>query len=253
MLSTITPMGEASRGNRFRTTATWFILGATLGGVLLGLGAAVLAAIVGAIGLSETTALAFVVALCVLAAAADAQLFGLRIPYHRRQVNELWLDDYRSWVYGGGFGWQIGAGVVTYVMTAAVPLMIVTGVLTASPVAALAIAATFGAARGLAVLLGARLRSSEALYAFHRRFDAAAEPVRNTVIGAQLAIAVTTVAIVAPPAVAAMTAVAALALIGAARARNASASAFRESRVCALAFGCVPEHEREACSSNWSR
>ena len=39
MLSTLTPMGEASRGNRFRTTATWFILGATLGGVVLGLGA----------------------------------------------------------------------------------------------------------------------------------------------------------------------------------------------------------------------
>ncbi len=54
MLSTITPMGEASRGNRFRTTATWFILGATLGGAVLGLGGAVLAAIVHALGISET-------------------------------------------------------------------------------------------------------------------------------------------------------------------------------------------------------
>ena len=33
---------------------------------------------------------------------------GFRLPSHTRQVNEAWLDEYRGWVYGGGFGWQIG-------------------------------------------------------------------------------------------------------------------------------------------------
>src|SRR5882762_8461854 len=33
MLSQLTPVGEASRGYRYRTTAIWFVLGAVLGGV----------------------------------------------------------------------------------------------------------------------------------------------------------------------------------------------------------------------------
>ena len=49
MLSTITPIGERGRNHRYASTAAWFILGATLGGATLGLGAAVLAAGVGAL------------------------------------------------------------------------------------------------------------------------------------------------------------------------------------------------------------
>ena len=44
MLSTITPIGERGRNHRYASTATWFILGATLGGATLGLGAGLLAA-----------------------------------------------------------------------------------------------------------------------------------------------------------------------------------------------------------------
>lgn len=190
MLSTITPMGEASRGNRFRTTATWFILGATLGGFVLGLGAAALAAIVGAIGLSETAALALVVALSVLAAAADAQLFGLRIPYHRRQVNELWLDDYRSWVYGAGFGFQIGLGLATYIMSSGVVLLVALAALTGNPLTALAVGTLFGLVRGLGVLPGARLTSPAKLADFHVRFDARGVQSLYLVIATELFAAV---------------------------------------------------------------
>jgi hypothetical protein len=120
MLSTITPMGEASAATasgRPRHGSS----SATLGGV--GLGAGRGAPRSWAVGLSETKR-SLVVALCVLAAAADAQLFGLRIPYHRRQVNELWLDDYRSWVYSAGFGFQIRLGLATYIMSSAVVLLV---------------------------------------------------------------------------------------------------------------------------------
>ena len=79
MLSTITPLGEQGRGNRFRSTAIWFILGATLGGATLGLGAALLAAVIGAIGVTTTTALALSAMLASAAAIADAGLFGIRI------------------------------------------------------------------------------------------------------------------------------------------------------------------------------
>ena len=162
-------------------------------------------------------ALALVVALSFFAAAIDAHLFGFGPPFLRRQVNEDWLSNYRAWVYGGGFGWQIGAGVTTYVMTAAVPLMIVVGALSANPWAAVAIGAGFGLARGLAVLMGARLHSPAALSRFHRRFDAWGEPVRQAAIGVQLAVAVMAAWIVAPIVVAGAVSVAAVALLASAR------------------------------------
>ena len=116
---------------------------------------------------------------------ADAGLGGLRTPGHIRQVNEDWLERYRSWVYGAGFGWQIGVGLATYIMTAAVYLTVVLAALTGRPLVALAIGCLFGLARGLAILLGARITSPAALVAFHRRFDALGEPVRRAVIVVQ--------------------------------------------------------------------
>jgi hypothetical protein len=88
-------------------------------------------------------------------------------------------------------------------MTAAVPLLIVVGALTGSWAAALALGTGFGVLRGLAVLLGVRLRTPTALRAFHRRFAAAAEPVRRAVIDVQLAVAVVAAWIATPAPVAA--------------------------------------------------
>ena len=207
MLSTITPLGEQGRGNRFGVTATWFVLGATLGGLTLGLGAALLAAIVGLLGISATTALAVGGVLAVLAAAADAHLFGIAVPYHRRQVNEYWLDDYRPWVYGGGFGWQIGVGFATYIMTSAIVLLVALAALTGEPLVALGLGALFGFVRGLGVLPGARLTTPAKLAAFHTRFDARAELSRKLVIGVQLVVAVMAIGAVAGMVVAAASAV----------------------------------------------
>jgi len=62
-------------------------------------------------------------------------------PVHR-QVDDGWLPRYRGWVYGAGFGLQLGLGVVTIVTTAAVPAVWLLALLTASP--------SHGAAVGLA-------------------------------------------------------------------------------------------------------
>jgi hypothetical protein len=51
-------------------------------------------------------------------------------------VNRTWLDRYRSWVYGAGFGWQLGVGVATFVMSATVYLMVVLAALTGRPLVA---------------------------------------------------------------------------------------------------------------------
>jgi len=198
MLSQITPMAEAGRHQKFARTAGWFIAGAALGGAMLGSAIAAVAIALGAAGLGQTAAIALISGCAIAAAAVDANLLGFRPPFLCRQVNEEWLSKYRAWVYGGGFGWQIGAGITTYVMTAAVPLMIVVAALTANPWAAVAIGTGFGLARGLAVLIGARLHTPAALIEFHRRFDAWGEPVRQIVIGVQLAVAVAAAWIVAP-------------------------------------------------------
>ena len=190
MLSQINPIAEAGRNQRYRRTSCWFIAGAVLGGCTLGGVSAALAAIVDGAGIAHGTALAVAAVAALAAAAVDARVLGFGPPFIRRQVNETWLSRYRPWVYGGGFGWQIGVGVTTYVMTAAVALTIVFATLSANPWVAFAISAAFGLARGLTVLLSAPLRTQSDLYAFHRRFAASGEFVRQAVIAVQLAVAV---------------------------------------------------------------
>jgi hypothetical protein len=171
MLSTITPIGERGRNHRYYSTATWFVLGATLGGATLGLGTALLAAGASALDLSASAALGLSAVLAAISIASDLKLGGFRLPSHTRQVNESWLDQFRSWVYGGGFGWQIGVGLATYVTTSAVYLMIAMAALTGSPAIAFAIGTGFGLVRGLAVFVGRNLTTPERLFALHRRLD----------------------------------------------------------------------------------
>jgi hypothetical protein len=190
MLSQINPIAEAGRGRRYGRTATWFVAGATLGGLSLGAVCAIGATAVDRAGVSSAAALGVVSIAATLAAVVDTRLLGFGPPFLRRQVDEDWLNRYRPWVYGGGFGWQIGVGFTTYVMTAAVPLAVVCAVCSAAPWFALAIGTMFGFARGLTVLLSARLRTQSALYDFHRRFSERGDPLRRTIIVVQLAVAV---------------------------------------------------------------
>lgn len=187
MLSSITPFGERARGHRYGVTAAWFVLGAAAGGATLGgLGAAG-AAVVSAAGLvGHPGVLAGVAAgLAAVAAGVDAGLFGEVLPLLRRQVDDGWLARYRPWVYGVGFGWQIGTGLATYLMTAGVLLIGFLAVASGSPAAAVVIGTGFGLARGLTVLLTARAGDPARLRDLHRRLDAAGPAVRWAVVGVQ--------------------------------------------------------------------
>ena len=172
MLSTITPFGERAKGHRYGATATWFIVGAAIGGLALGAVAAGLAAFVTVAG--ATTAVVGALALVATATAlvSDTGLAGFRVPVHFRQVNERWLDAYRPWVYGAGFGFQIGCGLATYITTAAVYLVVVLAGLSGRPLAALGVGLVFGLVRGAAVTLTWRTATPAALLAFHQRFAA---------------------------------------------------------------------------------
>ena len=188
MLSTITPIGERGRNNSYAASATWFILGAVLGGATLGAGAALLAAGVAALDLSDAALAGLAAVLAAVTIVSDLELRGFRLPSHTRQVNEVWLMQYRSWVYGGGFGWQIGVGLATYVTTAAVYLMIALAALTASPGLAFAVVTGFGFVRGLAVLLGRSLTTPQRMLDLHRRMAELLPAAQRTVVVVQAAV-----------------------------------------------------------------
>jgi hypothetical protein len=188
MLSSITPFGERARGHRYYATSAWFVAGAAVGGATLGAGGAALAALV-ALGRPSPDAVAGAgAALALMAAAVDAGCFGEVLPVIRRQVDDAWLAKYRPWLYGAGFGWQIGVGFATYVMTAAVPLVVALGALTGSVPAAVVLGALFGTARGLTVFLTAPARTPARLRALHAWVDAAGPAVRWGVVGTEAGI-----------------------------------------------------------------
>jgi hypothetical protein len=190
MLATITPLAERGRGHRYRSTATWFVAGAVAGGATLGLCLLALAAALRAAGISAGVSVAAACAASVVAAAADSGIGGFRLPVHHRQVNERWLDGFRPWVYGAGFGWQIGTGVATYIKTAAVYLLIVLAALSASPLLALGLGVLFGLVRGLAVVLGRNITSPGTLAEFHRRFISFGPLAQAASVAAELAVGV---------------------------------------------------------------
>src|SRR5947207_13511533 len=101
MLSSITPLGERGRNNRFAVAASFFVVGSIVGGTATG-------AVAGALGqfvlrTAPTVDGLVIVVVALVGAALDARLRGLRLPTVTRQVEERWLHKYRRWVYGLGF------------------------------------------------------------------------------------------------------------------------------------------------------
>jgi hypothetical protein len=167
MLASITPLGERGRHSRWGITIGFFLLGSTSAGVLAGalsgaLGAIVLPASVG------VHARLLALAIAILAAIAlDARPHA--VPGPRRQVDERWLHQYRGWVYGLGYGTQLGLAVTTVVSSAATYVALWAAFLTAGPGAGALIVGCYGAIRGLTPLLAVRVRSPQQLLALHAR------------------------------------------------------------------------------------
>lgn len=185
MLSSITPVAERARGHRYGATAAWFIAGAIVGGATLGAVAAGAALLLEMLNPRDELLLSIAALSALLAAWVDAGVFGVRPPFLHRQVNETWLRGFRSWVYGGGFGWQIGAGVTTYIMTTAVLLTALLAALSMSPITAMGLCILFGATRGAAVLLSAKADTTAAVASLHRRLEQLDAPMRHALIATQ--------------------------------------------------------------------
>ncbi len=128
--------------------------------------------------------------LAIVSILSDLRVGGFQLPRHGRQVDRLWLDHYRSWVYGTGFGWQIGVGLATYIVTSAVYLAVAIAALTGSPVEAFWTGLIFGTVRGLAIFLGVGATTLEALRSLHRRIHTLEPASRVAMFATQAAVAV---------------------------------------------------------------
>jgi len=133
--------------------------------------------------------LLILVLLILAGAAADLRLLGLRLPTHRRQVNESWMTEYRGWAYGFGYGVQLGLAVVTVVNTSAICLTIAAAFLAGSMTGAAVLLGSFGLFWALILL---RTRSVTRPRDLGNLYDAIerSQPVsRRITVGAQVLIA----------------------------------------------------------------
>ncbi|MGN6169795.1 MAG: hypothetical protein ACTHQQ_16735 [Solirubrobacteraceae bacterium] len=186
MLASITPLGERARRSNWATTTSFYVLGSTAAGGAGGV-------VAGSIGWLLLAGLSIEVRLAIVSAALALglvlELLRGGVPGPRRQVNERWLDHYRGWVYGLGFGAQLGAGVTTVVVSSAVYAVWLAALASAHPLTGLLIGAAAGALRGATVLAGARVVNPMRLMAFHTRMGALERPVRAAGLAGQFALA----------------------------------------------------------------
>ncbi len=168
MLASITPLGERGRRSTWGVTVTAFFIGATAAGLAAGAALGALGTGLLPAGLDEHARLAVVVG--ALAVALVMDVASSTAPGPRRQVNERWLDEYRGWVYGLGFGAQLGLGIATIVTSAATYAAFV-GAFLAGPLGGAVVLGCYGAVRGLTPLAAARARTSGELIAIHRGLE----------------------------------------------------------------------------------
>jgi len=177
MLTSITPLGERGRGNRWAVTTSAYAVGCALGGATTG-------CVLGSVGalLPPLPVLLVAGAACLLAAAADA--VPGRLPLGRRQVDERWLGLYRGWVYGLGFGYQLGLGVVTIVTSAATLAVLAVALLTQSPLLGALVGLVFGSARALPALVVRGVDRPERLRSLARRVEQHSATAARTTVAA---------------------------------------------------------------------
>ena len=177
MLSSITPLGQRGRGSSWVRTVVAFWIGALLAAVV----------VFGAVGvLGETsglTQLHWSVSIAVVAVAMILDLLRVKPVGPRRQVNEDWLPQYRDWVTGFGFGFQLGAGLTTIIPVWAVWSLFALAALSGLPIAIL-IGLAFAAGRSIPLFAAGRVDRPERLAALMSRLAGLDRPAMRALFGA---------------------------------------------------------------------
>ncbi len=159
MLASINPLGERGRNQRYAITVASYVAASTLAG--LGVGAFL--GWLGAPVAASTLAVVGVGVLAALGLAVDARAFGTRVPGPRRQVDENWLATYRGWVYGAGFGAQLGVAFATIVTASATWIAFACAFVAGSALGGAIIGAVFGIVRALPILSTRSVRDARDL------------------------------------------------------------------------------------------
>ena len=181
MLSSISPVGETSRKQRWAVTVTAYLIGCIAAGALVGTALGALGQFLLA-GLSPTIRLA---SIGVIALAGVALDLTSGVPTLHRQVDERWLTEFRGWVYGLGFGAQLGTGVVTIMPSSIVLAMWLGTLVAAHTTTGIVVGLVFGTARGLPLLAAGRVRTVSALRRTLRWMDTVRPAVRRSIPVAQ--------------------------------------------------------------------
>lgn len=159
----IHPLGERSRGNVWGVTMAAFTAGSMVAGAAL----TYLLGLVGGVLIEFGDSAIWIAG--ILAVAAGALDLSLLKPWTpRRQVNENWIGRYRGWIYGAGFGLQLGLGFAVFVMSWGYWAMLAIAFVTGSAATGALFGATFGVGRGLLLLLSRTSTTTERLHSFHR-------------------------------------------------------------------------------------
>ena len=192
MLGSISPVGEASRAQRWWLTATAYTLASVTAGAIIGTALGATGEAVAAPAPAPVGARLLVLGVGMAAAAVvDAGTFGLTLPTWHRQVDERWLTTYRGWVYGAGFGAQLGVGVTTIVTSTATYAVWGAALLSVSWRSGLLIGAVFGGTRSLPLLFLAPVRSVARLHTVTRGVAEAQALAHRLTVAGQGALAAT--------------------------------------------------------------
>ena len=163
MLSSITPLGQRSRGFSWRRTVVAFWVGALLASVGL-------FSLLGWLGGLASLNLSVWIGVALVGAAAILDLLGVKAPGPQRQVDEDWLNRYRDWVTGFGFGAQLGLGFMTIVPTWGTWAVMAGALVVGLPEAAM-VGLAFGLGRSVLLIATQKVRSPGDLVALMSRFN----------------------------------------------------------------------------------
>ena len=183
MLSSISPLGERARAARWPVTVGAYLGGSVLGGAAVGLVAASVGSLLPEPWRASRPVVVAAAVLLLVGLLLDLRVGGSRLPTIHRQVDEDWMARYRGWVYGVGYGVQLGAGVVTIVTSATVYAVWLLALLAGRPLAGVLLGAAFGLVRALPVLTLRRVYDPAALRRTFHRVERWRRPAERVALG----------------------------------------------------------------------
>lgn len=164
MLSSISPLGERSRGTSFARTSVAYVIGSVLSAVLVGGALGALGSLVPDEVRGSRPVLVALAVLLLVGLVLDLRSGGHGVPSWRRQVDREWIGRYRDWVTGLGFGLQLGLGFVTIITSTTTYAVFAMELLTGRWWAGALVGVVFGLVRALPLVLVRKVTTPQRLH-----------------------------------------------------------------------------------------